>query len=79
MVTLWVFALLAVGGLGYWIRKSLGSSADKKRRESVREKSAARRLAQDRLDCRELEESLKVRLSSSVEPVVEATSPVRNA
>lgn len=75
MVTLWILALLAVAGLGYWIRQSLNRSAGRKEKESARKESARQMLERDRLDCRELEESLKARFSSTIEPEPGAEAP----
>ncbi|HEX9799443.1 MAG TPA: hypothetical protein VGC00_04635 [Thermoanaerobaculia bacterium] len=75
MVTLWLLALAAIGGLFYWMRRSMRSSAGKKRLESVRREAAVRSREQDRLDCLELETALRSRLASDDESVAARPAP----
>lgn len=79
MVTFLVLGLVALVALGYWIRKRMKSSSGKKRQDGVRREAAARLLEQDRLDCLELEKSLKGRMSSVDEPAAPKPAPSRRA
>lgn len=76
MVTFSVLALIALAGLGYWIRKKLKGSVGKKQRESARREAAAHLLAQDRLDCLELERSLTAGRTDSSQPLGANPAPV---
>jgi hypothetical protein len=63
VVTLTLLALGAFAALAFWLRKSIRSRSGNRQKETVRRAAAKQLLEQDRLDCLELERSLRGGLS----------------
>ena len=68
VLTFTALALAAAGALGFWIRRRMKRSAERKQKEGDRARAAKIRAEQDRLDCLELERSLSAGPPSARRP-----------